>query len=128
MRVAFDSNVVTYFLDANRDDYDPALDPDPALRVQRVAAFRLWIYTDNPAVVPTVQQEVVAIRQPDAHREHFNWTFYHLHEVLPTWLDGDRLDARTTELSAFHSGAADCRIVAECEQVRDVDAFATVDS
>lgn len=129
MRIAFDSNVITYFLRANQDGYDPATDSDAALAVQRVAAFRLFLYCDNPIVLPTVAEEVESIPNAATRREHLVWTRYHLHEILPTWLNNERLSYRTAELAANHSGinnVNDCRIVAECEQ-SPAEAFATFD-
>ena len=63
------------------------------------------------------------------HREHFNWNAYHLEEVLAQELDAAQIDARVAELAILHSGANDCRIVAECEdKAARVDALATFDA
>jgi hypothetical protein len=43
MRMAFDSHVISYFLNANQAGYDPHSDPDADLAEQRVAAFRLFV-------------------------------------------------------------------------------------
>jgi hypothetical protein len=60
--IAFDSNVLSYFLQANQAGYDPASDPDPMLAVEPVVAFRLFLYMDRAFVVPTVKREAKRIR------------------------------------------------------------------
>jgi hypothetical protein len=129
MRIAFDSHVVTFFLQANQYGYDPAEDGDSVLATERVAAFRLWIYGSNPIAVPTVFKECKDVPDAMKNREHFNWNAYHLEEVLAQELDAAQIDARVAELAILHSGANDCRIVAECEdKAARVDALATFDS
>ena len=131
MPVAFDSNVITYFLDANQTGYDPNVDPDASLAEQRVAAFRLFLYCKtDPVVLPTIGKEVESIRDAQRRREHTRWTHYHWHEVLANSLNADRVNARAQELSDWHSGvsnANDCRIIAEGEQTHVV-AFVTFDA
>jgi hypothetical protein len=135
MRIAFDTQVVSYFLSANQDGYDPSSD-DRALAREKVAAFCLWMYVGNPVVVPTVFRECEQIPRdrPEAerkNREHFNWNAYHFCEVLSSWLDPKRVDARAAELNGFHpepKNLNDCRIVAECEEPgARVDALAVFD-
>lgn len=119
MRIAFDSQIVSYFLLANQAGYDPPTDPDPHLARQKAAAFCLYMYVGAAVVVPTVFAECNVIRDEDRNREHFNWNAYHFSEVLTSWLDETRVLNRTNELSAFHRGQKrrkDCRIVAECEE------------
>ena len=130
MRIAFDSQVVTYVLQANQYGYDPETDGDSGLATERVAAFRLWIYGSNPVIVPTVFKECKDIPDRAKRREHFTWNAYHLEEVLAEWLDAAQVDARAAELALLHPGpknANDCRIVAECEDKARVDALATFD-
>ena len=129
MRIALDSNGLTYLLQANRGGYDPDMDPDAELANQRKALLLLWLYTDNPVIVPTVARENQRIRDAHKRHEHQTWTQFHFHEVLEKWLDADQIDARVAELEAFHKKPSDCRIVAECEGVKSVtvDALATFD-
>lgn len=75
--VAFDSNVLSYFLQANQAGYDPASDPDPVLAAERVAAFRLFLYMERAFVVPTVEREAKRIRDAirrDEHRASFDFS------------------------------------------------------
>ena len=55
--IAFDSNILTYFLDANRGHY--CLTPGDPLEQQRIAAMRLFLYC-RPVIVPTVKAERTA--------------------------------------------------------------------
>jgi hypothetical protein len=127
MRIAFDSQVLSYFRQANQPGYDPEHDQDAHAK-HKVAAFCLWMYAGNPVVVPTAFRECNAIPDEPSRREHFNWNAYHFSEVLASWLDEKRVESRAAELGAFHSGANDCRIVAECEEPgAAVDALAAFD-
>ena len=129
MRVAFDSNVLTFFLDANQAGYDPDADLDRVLAPQRRAALRLWMYCDNPIVVPTVWRECEVIPDELTQRGHFTWMAYHLEEVREEKLDSKKVDTRAKQLEDLHPGKNDCRIVAECEDAAArVDTLVTFDS
>jgi len=65
--VAFDSNVLTYFLDGNRGVYSTS--PVDAVAEQRIAAVRLFFYS-TPVIPPTVRSEARSIRHHERHREH----------------------------------------------------------
>jgi hypothetical protein len=65
--VAFDSNVLTYFLQGNKGDY--SLGPDDSVAVQRIAAVRLFLYC-RPVIVPRVTAEASAIPDPIKVAEH----------------------------------------------------------
>jgi hypothetical protein len=136
LRIAFDAQVVSYFLAANQAGYDPSND-DPLLAREKVAAFCLWMYVGNPVIVPTVFRECSAIPATSAsgernNREHHTWNAYHFSEVLPSWLNAQRVETRAQQLNRLHKGPrnlTDCRIVAECEEPgANVDALAVFDS
>ena len=55
--VAFDSQVLSYFLTANSPGYNPDTDPDTELAPQRLAAFRLASWT-KIYLLPVVEREV----------------------------------------------------------------------
>ncbi len=114
-KIAFDSMVLTYFLDANQQGYDPTTDLDRNLAPQRRAAFRLALYAEV-FLLPTVERETRPIGDAFKRNEHLTWIWYHhLHEVLPEWLDQALVSRRTADLSAHHAGLNDCRLVAEAE-------------
>ena len=127
MRIAFDSNVVTYFVQANQEGYDPLTDPDVNLAPQKVAAFQLFLYSPlDPVVLPTVMQEVEAIPAVAIRQAHAIWVQYHWHEYLSSWLNQTMLETRAATLAAKHSGKRDCLVLAECEQ-SSADTLATFD-
>lgn len=138
MRLAPDSNILTYHWQANQAAYDPSADPDQSLAPQRVAAFRLSLYSPiRPIVVPTVMKEIEAIRDQQKHVGHFNLAAYDLDELQAADLNEGRVSERAELFALRHSGpkkANDCRIVAECEEAAylaegsAIDAFVTLDS
>jgi hypothetical protein len=77
------------------------------LRSYFYGAIRFWI-------MPTVRREYDAIPDPSRHLRHQKAAWIHLHDA-PIHPPGGMVDARTSGLQAFHSGHADCRIVAEAE-------------
>lgn len=97
--VAFDSNVLTFFLDANRGQYEvTAQDP---LREERIAAFRLFLYC-RPFIVRTVTAEAERIKNDPKLKEHMEFIWYSFAECVP---DDDQIAAierRASELEPFH--------------------------
>ena len=117
--VAFDSNVLTAFLNANSTAV-PSVGDD-------LGAFRLFIYAPRLTILPTVTEEADRIPKDDKRQEHLKWIWYHFIEAQ---LRGEtkRVANRTQELLAHHpeKDADDCRIVAEAEAA-GVDVIATID-
>ena len=113
--VAFDSNVLSYFLQANQAGYDPASDPDPVLAAERVAAFRLFLYMERAFVVPTVEREAKCIRDAIRRDEHLRFIRFQFDQVLEQNLDANWIRRRTSELARHHADEDDCRAVAEAE-------------
>jgi predicted nucleic acid-binding protein len=123
--IAFDSNVLTYFLDGNRGNY--SLATDDSIADQRVAAVRLFLYC-TPFIVPTVRQEASSI--PDAVKleEHIRFIDGSFGELIPDEDQEASIARRAAELLPYHpKGPADCRIVAEVEQDRDIPVVVTFD-
>lgn len=122
--IAFDSNVLTYFLDGNRGDYSMrAGDP---LAEQRIAAVRLYMYA-QPYIVPTVRAEAARILDVPKLDEHRRFIDFNFGEIwLHDWQQ-KRTDQRATELQAYHGDADDCRIVAEIEEHGHIWVLVTCD-
>jgi hypothetical protein len=59
-RIAFDSNTVTWFVQANCENYHPVLDTDDALRPQRVV-FGCFSTATLNTIEPTVNVELQRI-------------------------------------------------------------------
>lgn len=126
--ISFDSNVLTYFLQANSGTYDPASDDNASLAVERVAAYRLFLYGPTLTIVPSVLQEAQAIPDPVTREEHVRWIYYQLNEVLPANLDENDVLVRQRRYQALHpTGRLDCRAVAEAESA-GLERFITFDS
>ncbi len=117
--VAFDSNVLTAFINANSKAV-PSVGDD-------LGAFRLFMYAPTLTILPTVTEEADRIPKDDKRQEHLKWIWYHFPEAQ---LSGEtkRIGDRTQELLAHHpeKDADDCRIVAEAEAA-GVDVLATID-
>jgi hypothetical protein len=111
--IAFDSNVLTFFLDANRGAYAAA--PGDPLRDERIAAFRLFLFC-RPFIVRTVTAEAARIGNDPKLREHMAFIGTNFAECVP---DDDQIEAieqRARELDPHHPGQTDdCRILAETE-------------
>lgn len=111
--VAFDSNVLTFFLDANRGKLQPQL--GSPVGDQQIAAFRLFLYC-KPVIVPAVTQEAEAIRDAAKRDEHLRFVYGNFIEFIPDEQQERAIDRRVTELLPFHArGEKDCRILAEVE-------------
>jgi hypothetical protein len=123
--IAFDSNVLTYFLDGNRGSYKMA--PNDPLAEQRIAAVRLFLYA-RPFIPPTVRTEAASILTPAKLEEHIRFIDYSFGELLPDEHQEKWIAERTNELLPHHkAGENDCRIVAEVEQDGDVPVLVTFD-
>jgi hypothetical protein len=106
-----DANVLTYLVDAMSTGYDPRADPVLELAPQREAAYRILIYHEQFWVLPTAVEEAAAIKDLTVKEfhEHVQWAL--LGELMDLRYDG----ARVEELTQWHCGVNDCRIVSEAE-------------
>ena len=123
--VAFDSNVLTYFLDGNRGNY--RLAPDDPLADQRIAAVRLFLYC-APFIVPTVRDESSSILDPIKLDEHMSFIDTNFGEFIPDDDQEESIGRRTSQLLPHHPrGPNDCRIVAEVEEDGGLPVLVTFD-
>ena len=112
--VAIDSNALTYLVEAIEPAYDPAHDA-PGLAAERIAMIRTYLYGGVQFwVMPTVEAEYNRIQDPSRHLRHQRAAWILLHDA-PVDTPANDLNVRARALNAFHSGATDCRIVAEAE-------------
>jgi hypothetical protein len=106
---------LTYLVEAIQPGYNPAAD-NPVLAVERVAMVRSLVYGGVRFwVMPTVQSEYDKIRDPSRHLRHQRTAWILLHDA-PVEAPPGAVEARASELQAFHPQAHDCRIVAEGER------------
>lgn len=117
--VAFDSNVLTAFLNANSKVVESVGDD--------LASFRLFLYAPELMILPTVAVEAERIPKDEKRGEHLKWVSYHFPEAQ-LGHQAKRIDDRTQKLLAHHPerDIDDCRIVAEAEMAH-VDVLATID-
>lgn len=117
-RTAIDRNVWQFLVTVTRSGYDPSPITDVRLREEEIAAFRHPIYGERLWITPTVQVEAEAITDPELRCANEGMRAVFLREIPARELDAAWVEARTAELGQHHSGAKDCRIVAEAEAAR----------
>lgn len=122
--VAFDSNVLTYFLDGNRGSYE--LHPGDSVAEQRIASVRLFLYCST-FVSPTVTAEALRITDPAKREEHLRFIYGHFGELDPDFAR-TACAARVAELRQHHDDDDDCRIVAEVEADQGIPVLVTYDT
>jgi predicted nucleic acid-binding protein len=123
-RVAFDSNVLTYFLDGNRGIY--SLCANDALAAQRIASVRLFLYC-QAFIVPTVRAEAERISAPAKLEEHIRFIDYSFPEGIPDDSQQAAIRRRANELLAHHPDLDDCRVLAEVVQDGGIPVLITMD-
>jgi hypothetical protein len=111
--VGVDTNVLAFLAQAASGMYDPAVDGDAILKAERVAAFRVFLYSPCIAVTPTVNEEVERTADPRERAELEGWKETLLVELLD--VHPGAVEARALLLRQYHAGERDCRIVAEAE-------------
>jgi predicted nucleic acid-binding protein len=125
MRVAIDSNALTYLLEAMEPGYDPVAD-DSALARERLAMIRSYLYAEQYFyVLPEVETEYRKIRHEDWRKAHESLVGTLLMEVF--WvLDFSAVAHRKELFLKYHSKISDCQLIAEAEVAR-MDVFLTKD-
>jgi hypothetical protein len=123
--VAFDSNILTYFLDGNKGNY--SLTCNDSLAPQRIAAVRLFVY-GKPVIVPTVKAEASCILNPAKCEEHIRFIDCQFAEFVPDDRQQASIKRRADELLPHHpTGLDDCLILAEVEHDGDIPVLVTWD-
>lgn len=113
-RVLLDTMILSYLAEAMAGDYDPRLDADDALRDERVAAFRLFLWA-SVGVGETAVEQATRTRDAAWRSQLDRLVMIHLPEYRVPDADMPHVDSRTIELNQIHGDAEDCRIVAEAE-------------
>jgi hypothetical protein len=112
--LAFDSNILTYFLNGNAGRYDWGR--DATLTDQHIAAVRLFLYC-RPFIPPTVRAEALRIPNPRKAEEHMRFIDTNFGEIVPDENQKRAIEVRALALQPHHEehDLDDCRIVAEIE-------------
>lgn len=111
--VGVDTNILAFLAQAAKGMYDPAADADRVLRPERIAAYRVFLYSACIAVTPTVHEEIEKTADPRERAELAGWKDALLVELLD--VHPDAVEAQTRWLRQHHAWERDCRIVAEAE-------------
>jgi hypothetical protein len=114
--IAFDSNVLTYFLEGNNGQY--SLGPNDRIGDQRIAAVRLYMHGQVPPfIVRTVRAEALRISNPTRLEEHERFIDCQFGECPTDVLQEASIKLRVAELLLHHSkGESACLILAEVEE------------
>ena len=111
IHVGLDSQCYTYLIDTMASVDEPTDD----IADQRIALFRIYLYKEGGLhILTTVRAENQCIHDMALAKHHENWMTL-FPETQP--INPSRIDDRTKELLACHSGARNCRILAEAEDV-----------
>lgn len=106
--IGIDSQCLSYIIDA----MDGVAEPTDGLACERKALLRLYLYMPGTFyVTPTVLIECAAIRHTDRRELHASFCNVLFDEVAGT--REDEVQSLAAKYSAYHSGANDCRILAE---------------
>ena len=113
MKIAIDSNTLTYLIDATQPSYDPAIDIN--LADERISMLRLFLYLGQSFyILPTVRNEYNRIKDPKKHYFH-----KHYHDILlldtHKNIDPSALNILKTFYNRTHTGESDCLVLAEAE-------------
>src|SRR5712691_996865 len=129
LKVAIDSNVLTYLVQSARARYYPKSDQkDLGLRSQKKTIFFLSRYLDGLYVPPTVRAEVENIRHHKKTMSHMRWLDTQLVDILPQQCAG--AVKRAKYFADYHKGkkqSKDCLVLAEAE-CSEMDVLLTFDN
>jgi len=111
--IAIDSMIVDYLVQAMDQGYDPSEDTNDHLRPERIATFRLFLWSEL-YVPPTVAAQLSATRDQPWRERLQRLVAIHLVELAAT-LDASLISQRVSDLRVIHRDPEDCRVVAESE-------------
>ena len=122
VEMAIDSQCLSYWLDA----LTKVEKPIGELSSEKIALVRVWFYTEGTfSATETVIDECLKIKNPNHRKQHKSFIKTLLLE--PRNMDEAKIKERTNELSQYHLGMADCRILAEVEDI-GLDVLLTYDT
>jgi hypothetical protein len=117
-RIAFDSQVITYFLRANAgEEFPPGIGVETDLDREHLATIRL-AFAHHVFVLPTTRVECRAISDDKRREEHERFFCSFFSEIQKDDIDQSQVDADVARLKEHHRGVADCQLVAEAIAAR----------
>lgn len=114
--IAIDSMIVHYLVQAMSEGYNPTDDPNDHLRLERVAAFQLFLWSELN-IPPTVVDQLSAAQDANLRARLERLVILHLGEPHLPSASVLAMLQRVVALQGFHSDEGDCRIVAESEVI-----------
>jgi predicted nucleic acid-binding protein len=109
--IGIDSQCTSYLIDAMQGVEKPS----DNFALEKIALFRTYLYTTGTLyVTPTVTEECSAIRNIARKELHESYLMVLFGESQIQ--DSDNIELRVNELSHYHNGNNDCRILAEAEE------------
>ena len=114
MKIAVDSNALTYLIDVINPAYDPKLDKS-GLSDDRISMLRIFFYGGYTYyILPTVFDEFKRIE--DALKRNSHESFCQVLTEHGIWdFNQHNIKKRIRELLPYHNKMKDCQIVAEAE-------------
>ena len=104
--VAIDTNSVIFLYEATDGNYDPIKDKDSKKAPERLAIFRIFIYTKWIKIPPTAKKE---IERPNQH----TFCLTCLQDIPPHNINDNKVNILTTRYLKSHPSPNDCKILAE---------------
>jgi rRNA-processing protein FCF1 len=115
MKIAIDSNALTYLINAMAPDYDP-LNDMPLNKEERQAMLRIFLYQGIPFyILPQVMNEYNAISIYDWRNLHESTVGSLLIEFRITNHENE-IAQRRSEFLKYHNKYKDCQLTAEAER------------
>jgi predicted nucleic acid-binding protein len=112
-KIAIDSNVLTYLLNASDPSYDPDADKS-LLRKDKISILRVFLYQSELLyLLPTVETEFMRISEINVRKKHQIMAIVNFNDVLR--LDNTKIRSLKKIFKKFHTKENDCQILAEAE-------------
>jgi hypothetical protein len=121
-----DAMIVDYLVNAMDNKYYPNRDSDQKLRMERVAAFRLFLWAQL-SMAPSANRQLRQTKNPEWLGKLERLVLIHLGEPQIDSVFRVKSEIRAKELNQHHSDLDDCLIVAEAELL-GCSALVTFDS
>lgn len=127
--IAIDSMILSYYVCATTTEYNPQKDMKDD-KNERIASLQIPLYSEWYAVLPTVRDEYLKIKE--AHKRNFHIIADQVfHEYSPSDFNESEVTKRAAFFNQHHSGPKnynDCMLAAEAEFLSDTTVLLSNDS
>ena len=126
--IAIDSMILSYYVCATKTEYNPEKDTKDD-KNERIASLQIPLYSEWYAVLPTVRDEYLKIKE--ARKRDFHIIADQVfHEYSPSDFNKAKVKKRAGFFNQHHKGPKnynDCMLVAEAEFLSDTTVFLSND-